>query len=55
MDNNATITAAWPAMSPEVLVWFRTMLEVDYSYKFVPIAVDYYPFSWDEIKVKFVH
>ena len=54
MDNNATITAAWTAVSPEVLIWFRTMLEPDYSYKFVHVAVNY-PFSWDAIRVKFVH
>ena len=54
LENNATITAAWTAVAPEVLVWFRSMLETDYSYKFVPAAANY-PFSWDEIKVKFVH
>lgn len=54
LDNNATITAAWTAVAPEVLVWFRSMLEADYNYKFVPAAANY-PFSWDEVKVKFVH
>ena len=41
LDNNATITAAWTAVAPEVLVWFRSMLETDYSYKFVPAAANY--------------
>ena len=54
LDNNATITAAWTAVAPEVLVWFKAMLEADYSYKFVAAAMDY-PFSWEEIKGKFVH
>ena len=54
LDNNATITAAWTAVAPEVLVWFRAMLETDYKYKFVAAAVDY-PFAWQEIKEKFVH
>lgn len=44
LDNNATITTAWTVVAPEVLVWFRSMLEVDYNYNFVPAAVDY-PFS----------
>ena len=54
LDNNATITAAWTAVAPEVLVWFKTMLETDYNYKFVAAAMDY-PFLWEEIKEKFVH
>ena len=54
LDNNATIMAAWTAVAPEVLVWFKAMLEADYSYKFVAAAMDY-PFSWEEIKGNFVH
>jgi len=54
LDNNATITAAWTAIAPDVLVWFRSMLVADYSYIFTP-AIAEYPFSWEEIKVKCVH
>ena len=54
LDNNATITAAWTAVAPEVLVWFKAMLEADYSYKFVAAARDN-PLSCEEIKGQFVH
>ena len=33
LDNNATITAAWTAVAPEVLVWFKAMLEADYCHE----------------------
>lgn len=54
LDNNATITAAWTAVAPEVLVWFKAMLEAEYHYTFVAAAMNY-PFAWEEVKGKFVH
>ncbi|PUU74637.1 hypothetical protein B9Z19DRAFT_1132958 [Tuber borchii] len=54
LNNNATITAAWTAIEPEILVWFKAMLEADYDYKFVATAMDY-PFSCEQVKTKFAH